>query len=201
MLGNKGKYKKVVLEPGAYPGRLVQIIDLGLQPQRPFQGQDKPPAYEIMLTYELSDAFMQDEEGVELKDKPRWFSETLPLHSLDAEKAKSTLRYNVLDPTREYNGDFTKLIGSPVMVVLIVQEIKNGPNAGKDGEFVSGIAAMRQKDKDTLPPLVNPSRVFDLDNPDLEVFKSLPEWVQEKIKTNLNFVGSKLDAALNSIPM
>ena len=51
------------LEPGPYPARLVQIIDLGLQPQRPYKGVEKPPAHELMVTYELSDAFMIDKDG------------------------------------------------------------------------------------------------------------------------------------------
>ena len=56
------------LEPGPYPARLVQIIDLGLQPQRPYKGVEKPPAHELMVTYELSDAFMIDKDGNDLED-------------------------------------------------------------------------------------------------------------------------------------
>src|SRR3990167_9993288 len=79
------------LEPDTYPGRLVQVVTLGLQKQQPFRGQEKAPVREIQLTYELSDEFMLDEEGEPLKDKPRWLSETMPFYSLGAEKAKSTL--------------------------------------------------------------------------------------------------------------
>ena len=45
--GNKGSADRIPqanIEPGVYPARLVQLFDLGLQPQRPFQGKDKPPA-------------------------------------------------------------------------------------------------------------------------------------------------------------
>src|SRR3546814_6949836 len=38
------------LPAGTYPARLVQVVDLGLQPQRPYQGQEKSPAQEIMQT-------------------------------------------------------------------------------------------------------------------------------------------------------
>ena len=94
------------LEPGTYPARLIQVLDLGLQLQRPFQGQEKPPAHEIMLTYECADAFLLNEDGEEMKDKPRWISESMPLFSLGAERAKSTARYNTLEPTGVKRGDF-----------------------------------------------------------------------------------------------
>lgn len=180
------------IEPGTYPGRLVQIIDLGLQPQRPYKGQDKPPAHEIMLTYELVDEFMVDKEGNPVEDKPRWISETLPFHGLFAEKAKSTQRYFALDPTKAAEGDFAKLIETPVNITII-------NNPGKDGKIydnVATISTMRAKDANNCPPLVNPAKVFDSSTPDVEVFNSLPQWIQDKIKGNLNYEGSALQKLL-----
>ena len=59
----------VPLDAGTYPARLVMVIDCGLQPQRPYKGEDKEPAYEIGLTYEFADEFMKDDDGQEMKDK------------------------------------------------------------------------------------------------------------------------------------
>ena len=42
------------LESGTYPARLLNVIDCGLQAQRPYQGQLKKPQPEILVTYELS---------------------------------------------------------------------------------------------------------------------------------------------------
>tara|TARA_Y100000310_G_scaffold319188_1_gene374165 strand:- start:9533 stop:10192 length:660 start_codon:yes stop_codon:yes gene_type:complete len=181
------------LEAGVYPARLVQLLDLGLQTQRPFQGQEKKPCVEIMLTYELTDEFMKDEDGEDILDKPRWVSETISLHNLNSERAKSTIRYKALDPTMKYEGDFTKLIGVACNVTIVL-------NPGKEGkvwENVGGVASMRAKDADKLPELVNPVKVFDLDEPDMEVYAKLPDWVQEKITSNLNFNGSSLQELLN----
>lgn len=191
---NKNRIEQANIEPGVYPARLVQIIDLGLQSQRPYQGKDKPPAHEIMLTYELVDEFMKDEEGKDLENKPRWVSETLPFYGLHADKAKSTQRYLALDPKGDYDGDFTKAIESPCNVTIV-------NNAGKDGKVydnVANIAAMRPKDAAACPQLVNKAKVFDCDNPDMEVFNSLPEWIQKKIKENLNYEGSALQKLVGS---
>lgn len=194
--GNGGnRVPQANIEPGTYPARLVQIIDLGLQAQRPYQGKDKPPAQEIMLTYELVDTFMLDEDGKELEDKPRWISETLPFYGLYADKAKSTQRYNALDPNGEYDGDFSKAIGQPVNVTIV-----NNAVGDKVYDNVATISTMRPRDADKCPELVNPSKLFDLDDPDMEVFNALPEWLRDKIKGNLNFQGSALQAKIGNAP-
>lgn len=184
------------LEPGVYPARVVQILSLGLQPQREYKGQEKPPAYEIYVTYEFADEFMKDKEtGEELKDKPRWLSETLPLHSLDSDLAKSTKRYLALDPEQEFGGDWAKLAGTPCMVTVINNRSKKDPDIVYDN--IASISTMRAKEASRMGDLVNPPKVFDIDDPDMEVFGSLPEWLQEKMKENLEFEGSALEEALN----
>ena len=194
--GNSERIEQPNIEPGTYPARLVQILDLGLQPQRPYKGQEKAPAQEIMLTYELVDTFMVDKEGNEVPDKPRWISETLPFFGLYADKAKSTQRYNTLDPSGDFEGDFAKAIGQAINVTIV-------NNAGKDGKIydnIGTISPMRPKDADKCPELVNDVKVFDADAPDMDVFNSLPEWIRDKIKGNLNFAGSVLEAALEGAP-
>ena len=183
------------LEPDVYRARLVQVIDLGLQPQRPYQGKEKPPAHEIVLTYELVDEFMKDEDGNDIEDKPRWISETLPFYGLFADKAKSTQRYYAFDPDEAFGGDFAKCIGVPVNVTVV-----NNISGDTVYNNVGNVAAMSGKKAATCPELVNESKVFDLDNPDMEVFNKLPDWLQEKIKNNLNFQSSPLEKAIGGKP-
>lgn len=192
---NPDRVEQPVIDAGVYPARIVQIIDLGLQAQRPFQGKDKPPANEIMLTYELVDSFMVDKEGKELEDKPRWVSETLPLYDVSkADKAKCTQRYKALDPNNAFGGDFSQVADIPVNVSLV-------HNQQQDKLYVNiaAIAAMRPKDAEKCPALQNPVKLFDLDAPDLEIFKALPDWIQEKVQKNLNYNGSKLQKLLGGV--
>lgn len=190
-----GGNKQPLLDIGTYPARVVRIIDLGLQNQRAFKGKEKPPAHEVNMTYELLDAFMVDEEGNEQEDKPRWVHETFPLHNLSADLAKSTKRYMALDPNMDFDGDFTKLIGVPCNVTIVHGQGK-GQNAGKVYENIGSVTGMREKDAKRAPELVNEGFAFALDNPDLERFNSFPQWLQDKIKGNLEFGGSKLEALL-----
>lgn len=197
--GNGGGNKQEPIEAGNYPARLVQVIDLGLQPQRPFKGEEKPPAYCIYTTYELLDEFMVDEEGNVDEDKPRWISEEFPLYNIGADLAKSTKRYKALDPQLECEGDWGQLLGSPVMVTVTATEGK-GQHLGKTFNNIGGLAPMRPKDAAKAEELKNTAKMFDLDAPDLEVFQSLPTWLQDRIKGNLEFKGSKLDQMLGGAP-
>ncbi len=193
--GGGNRIEQPTIDPGTYPARLAQIISLGLQPQRAYKGEDKPPAPEIMLTYELLDTFMVDEDGNELTDKPRWISETIPFRNLEADLATSTKRYKALDPDMDYDGDFSALLGTPCNVTIVVNEGK-GKNAGKKYENIQTISAMRPKDAAKAEELKNAPRLFDIEEPDMEVFLALPEWIQTKIKGNLQFNGSVLEKAL-----
>lgn len=179
------------LDPGSYPSRSVMVIDLGLQPQT-YNGETKDPKNEIMTTYELSDEFMKDDEGNEIKDKPRWLSETFTLNSLNSDKAKSTQRYLALDPELKYDGDWSRIPGTPA-TITVINNAGKGKNKGKVFNNIASVSTMRAKDAEKLPELVNDKRYFSLDEPDVELFLTLPQFVQDKIKGGLEFKGSKLD--------
>lgn len=194
--GSKSGSKSTVpaLEAGGYPARLVQIVDLGLQAQRPYQGDVKPDAQELLVTYELSDEFLLDETGQPDLSKPRWLSETFPLFSLRAERAKSTQRMLALDPTGFVEGDWSELLGVPCMVTIVANAGK-GKHIGRTFNNVAGVTAMRSKDADALTTMVNEGVVFDMDEADVESFDRLPEWIQNKIEGGVAYATSPLAEA------
>lgn len=179
------------LEAGGYPSTLIHIVDLGLQEQAPYKGKEKDPIHKVLLTYELADAFLLDEDGQELPDKPRFLSEIMPVYPPTAEKAKLTQRYNTFDPDNHYEADLSKCIGTPVNVTVVLNE-----RNGRIYENIAGVSRLRAKDIDKHPDPVNTPVVFDLEDPDMEAFNLLPEWIQKLIKENLNFNGSKLQHML-----
>ena len=197
----RSKSNYVPMDAGAYPGRTLHIVDLGLQAQRPFKGEAKDPANEILINYELLDEFLLDEDGNEQEDKPRIISDRMPIYSLEADRAKSTKRYYALDPKGEYDGDFEKLINIPCMVT-VTQSQGKGQNAGKVYNNVGDVSPMRDKDRKNAKPLVNKPLVFSLDNAieNVAVFDALPQWIQDVIKEGLNFEGSDFAEFLEERP-
>lgn len=183
------------IEPGNYPARVAGIIDLGVQPQRPYREKEKPPINEIMITYELTSEFLLDEDDNVLADKPRHLSERIPFYPLTAELATSTKRYNALDPKGEFEGDFSKLVGCPCTVTIVNNKNK------KTGKIYNNIAAVTPPMKGfTIPELKNEPRILDRSNPDMDVWGRLPDWIKEKIKGGLDYYNTKLATLLADEP-
>jgi len=187
------------LEAGTYPARLLQVLDLGLQEQRPYMGEEKPPAYEINVTYELCDEFLKDEDGNDDEEKPRVVSERFKLYPLNSDRAISTKRYLAIDPEVNHDSDWFALLGMPVNV-SIVQNPGKGANAGKVYNNVESTSVMRAKDAERYPEMVNGAKTFLLDEPDMEVFDSLPDFMKKIITSNLEFEGSELQRLLENSP-
>lgn len=189
--GGKDFVDQPVVEEGTYPCRVVQVIELGLQPQRPHQGKEKPPVDMLYITYEMVDEFMVDEAGEEVLDKPRWQSEDFPYYGLDCDMAKCNKRLKGIDPKNKVDGDWAKIGGAPCNVTF-------AHNVKGDKTFVnvSAVTSVRPKDLKDMPKLQQPAKIFDIDEPDMEILESLPKWLQEKIKSNLNYKGSALEKAV-----
>jgi len=189
--GNKDFVEQPVLEEGTYKARVVQVIELGLQPQRAYQGKEKPPVDMLYITYELADEFMLDKDGEEIEDKPRWMSEDFPYYSLQCDMAKCNKRLKAIDPKNKVKGDWAQVAGAPCNVTF-----SHAVKGDKTYVNVAAVTSVRDKDVKGMPKLVNPPKVFDIDDPDMEIFGALPNWLQEKIKGNLNYKGSVLETAV-----
>jgi hypothetical protein len=191
---NPNFVEQAVIEEGTYPCRVAQIIELGLQPQRPHQGKEKPPVDMLYITYELTDEFMLDKDGDEILDKPRWQSEDFPYYGLDCTTAKCNKRLKAIDPKNEVDGDWAE-IGGMACNVTFIHNVKGD----KTYINVASVAAVRAKDAKGIEELKNPVKTFDLDEPDMDVYEALPQWLRTKIASNLNFKGSVLEEAIANV--
>lgn len=188
------------LTPGSYPARLVGMVFLGVQKQPPYKGQAKPPHEMVRLVYELSDAFMVDENGEDILDRPRWLDEEVPVYSLDAERAKFPQRLKAIDPTITDDTPLDQVIGKPCQVVVVNNPGK-GKNEGRIFDNVDSVNPAIKVKGYSQPDLVNPSFYFDPfddENCDVEVFRKLSEFVQKKITGADDYIDSVLAVKLGS---
>jgi hypothetical protein len=175
---------------GAYPARLLQVITLGIQPQRPFKGEEKPPALELMTVYELLDEFLPGEDGEPDENKPRVINERFAFYSLENTKANSTKRYYSLDPNEAFQGDWNELVGIPCLV-NVIQYTSKRDGSIKNG--ISGVSGMRAKEAAKAPELVNEPVAFDFYEPVYENLEKLYPWVIDTFSKAIDYKGSKLE--------
>ena len=190
-----------LLEPDNFPARVVQILDLG--PRVNFFDKDKIN-HEIMLTYELTTEFMQDSDGNNDEEKPLWLSEVINMVDLPdnmttkevyadpyKSKAKLVQRFKAMDAKGVLDFDLAALSTAPCILTVIQRKKQDGSLKNDIGGVTGIMKGM------AVAELVNPPKVFSLDEPDLTILGSLPDWLKEKITTNLEFKGSPLDIAIN----
>lgn len=183
------------IEPGAYPGRVVMVANIGVQTQRDFKGETKPPRMELLVTYELLDEFLKDEDGNDDLEKPRWMSERFGFSNLESDRATSTKRYYALDADEVYGGDWLQLISTPCMVNVVNYTNKNKEIRDK----ISNVSSMRPKEASKAPPLLNTPVTFDFYSPDLESLQALPKWVRKVISEAVNYEGSRVEALMSQV--
>lgn len=169
--------------PGTYMARLVGIVDLGHQPGYQGKGYDIEPSYQLRLSYELPGSRTKE-------DRPHWVHENVKNSDFFDKKkglsSKLMKRVYALDPsgTKSDNGkNLVSLIGVPCMVEVALNE-GGYPKIMNVTGAPAGIP---------VPELENDPILFDMADPDMEVFRRLPEFIRNMMKENLDYAGSALE--------
>jgi hypothetical protein len=177
--GGGGNFKRV--PQGVFIGRCFSLIDLGTQHTEGQYGVKMQ--HKIRIGWEL---FGEDEAGepltieVDGKLMPMTISKsyTVSLHE------KSSLRKDLAawrgkdftdDEAKAF--DVSKLMGAYCMVNVTTSETN-----GKTYSNVAGLTPLPGALKNAKPAAVHKHVVFDLDKPDMEVFSTFHEKLQEAIK-------------------
>lgn len=195
----KGKVK-TNFKAGTLMGRIVSVIDTGLQHQTMWDGKQsrhlfwKPSEEQVQgqnnqtyvdtgepvlntiikISVEFSTVRAINEEGEDVG--PAVLSKNYNVRSKDLAQLAATLGTT-------YVGD---LAGQAVMCPI-------GFTSGGNAKIASIAAA---PEGIAVPELTNPAKVFDFKKPSLDVFNSLYTWQQDEIKQAVNFEGSVLDTLL-----
>jgi len=177
--GNGGNFKRV--PQGVFIGRCYSLIDLGTQFTDGAYGPKSQ--HKIRISWEL---FGEDEAGapltieVEGKDMPLTISKsyTVSLHE------KAGLRRDLAawrgkdftdDEAKAF--DVSKLVGAYCMVNVTTSETN-----GKTYSNVAGLTPLPGALKNAKPAPVHKDVIFNLDAPDMELFSTFHEKLQEAIK-------------------
>lgn len=171
-------------EPGAYPARCYQIVDLGTQESGKYEPQRK-----VLISFELV--------GTEVPGRddhiPFTISTTLGVSFGKKAALRAFLkmwRGRDLSPeelSAEGQGvDFLKLLGAPIMLSVV----HNQPE-GSERIYANIGALMPVAPKTVTAPGTLHPVIFALNMPDWGVFEKLPPWLQEKIAKSPEYVAAR----------
>jgi len=173
----EGDFVKV--EPGTYVARCYSMIEIGTV-ETEFNGEKKM-AHQVNITWELPEelAVFKEENGPE----PFVVSKTYNLSMHE----KSTLRKDLeswrgvgFTEEEAKHFDITKLLTKPCILSIIHEPKKSDPT--KTNVRISSISKLMKGQE--CAPQINQTRLLSFENWDENLFKVLPEWMQDKIKSS-----------------
>lgn len=157
---------------GMHIARCYRLIDLGTQPKS-YLGKPTGEARKIMATWELlGEDKMPD--GKPFTISKSWF---LSMHEKAAlRKDLESWRGKAFTPEEEGAFDVSKLLNA-YCLLNIAEEV------GNDGNTYTKIKAITPLMKGMQRPEgVNPQAIFDLDDPDMEMFSKFSDKMKETIQ-------------------
>lgn len=175
-LPTKTVTQRPTMEPSSYIGVLVQIIDLGTQSTE-YMGEKKL-LRKLKLGFEFPDqkAVFSEEKG----EQPFLISRevTASMSSMsNLRKMIEAWRGKKLTDEEAGQYDLFNLLGKTALVNVSEYQ-------GKNGLLYNSIQALSPLPKAMATTSVtpeNPLLFFDLQNPDWNVYESLPEFIKKKI--------------------
>lgn len=170
------------IEAGTYPAVCVGIVDLGEQYSETF----KKYSDKLLIIWEIPSQTIE----IDGEDKPRWLSK-----DFSASLHEKSVLYQTLVPwrgkafteaelTEDENGfmqfSVLDMLGTGCFLQVIVEE-KDSGSYNRVTSVIALPAGMGAPKTET--PLIS----FDIDAWNDEVFTSLPEWIQERIKKSTQY--------------
>lgn len=172
-----------VVPAGAHVGRCYELIDMGTQTGETgmYAGVS---AHKIKIGFEL---FGDDEDGnpltveIDGKEMPLTITKdyTVSLHEkANLRKELTAWRGKAFTEEEAKAFDVSKLIGAYAMVNVTHKT----NDKGKTRANISGLSPLPSALKNSKPAPVHTNRIFNLDEPDMAMFDTFYEYLQEQIK-------------------
>lgn len=166
-----GPSEKFTVSEGVHVGLLVRVIDLGVQAQRPFKGEERPDVPQIQLVFELPHELVGD--------KPAFVSKTVkrsahPKSTLFKIVAALLGGGSAVEKSLEKGIPLDKVLGKGAQIQVSHFDV--------EGNTIAFVASVLPLTKGmTVPSPVSELLVFDLASPSKDVLAKLPEITREKI--------------------
>lgn len=173
----EGEFLQV--EPGTYVARCYSMIEFGTV-ETEYLGEKKK-SHQVNISWELPTelAVFHEDRGPE----PFVVSKTYTLSMHENAKLREHLeswRGKAYTDAEAKKVDISKLIGKPCQLTLVQEASKK--DVKKKFINVKGISGLMKGYE--CPPQINPSRMLSFEDWNEDVFNTLPDWMQSKIKSS-----------------
>lgn len=191
------KFDRPLPKAGVQPARIAQVIDLGVQARPAFKGKEKSPVQQVFVNLELvTDEFEIEGKKVKHRLAPKNFNIVSRTSEMYGNSAIAGFLSSV-DPADTCKGKLTDLVDKPCLATVVHVD-GMGKHAGK--KFANIKSVMQPPEGYPVPALSEAPTTFSFDNPTPESWNAIPGFIQEKIKSALNYKGSKVEAMVNALP-
>lgn len=163
---NKGGDDFEMTPEGTYVARCYKIIDLGTQTTTGQYGTKE--THKVMISWELFDDDVKMADGRPYS-VTQWYTVSLS-EKANLRKDLEAWRGKKFTAEELEGFDLNTVLGAYCMIQVVHSE---------DGKYANVNSIMSYKGEKPKP--VNPDVLFDIDKPDMEVFKSLSDNMQQKI--------------------
>jgi len=170
------------MDAGTYPAVCVGIVDLGEQYSETFKKYND----KMLVIWEIPSQTIE----IDGEDKPRWLSKDFSASLSEKSNLYQTLvswrgkAFTENELTEDETGfmqfSVLDMLGTGCFLQVIVEE-KDGNSYNRITSVIALPAGM------PAPATETPLIAFDIDAWDDEVFKSLPGWIQERIKKSTQY--------------
>jgi hypothetical protein len=164
---------------GTVPARLVKVVEIGEQET----GYGVKPL--VFLHYNLVTRFIEDEGDYQGK---QYQVRSQPLNNSANEAANLYDHRLALGKTDTV--DYNELLGLPAMVTIKHNDVESG---GQKKTYANIINVSPIPEGYDVPEADVDLEYFNFDDPDSEIWESLGDWYQGKIKEAKDYPGSKVE--------
>lgn len=180
------------LDAGPYPAYLASMVVTGKQKQRPYKGQEKEDAVDLVFGFEIigHSIAIERDDGTE-ETLPKIISEVVKF--IGGDKAKLTKIREGIDPTgliSKEGKELHNLLGEVCQPTLTKTQSKQDPEVFSN--YVDSVSGKPNIPGWEAPAMRLEPLLFNFYEPDWDTFLKLPRWVQNKCKEATDFDGSEL---------
>ncbi len=223
---SSGGFERELAPAGVTVGRLIEYIELGLHPQKPFKGQAKPACEEVNLVFELLSPKKNIHEVTKDDGEKFTYADKLFVNNFPKKLNEKAKYYKLFDAMRGEDKTIThmaQMLGKPFIINVQHSVPKKAGDKVYIGLFDKGLPKIEPAARPdpitgemvhlNVPEALSDRRIFLYDRPTQKTWDKLfidgtytkdgtehsKNFLQEKIMRALNFEGSGLQTLLGGV--